>query len=172
MSSSPFLEELTCPVCGHGIWFVDALFECGWLFIFCTSSVCRWGVLAQWECLFSGLGFVNTANMKVVNGMVEVKGWTEEKDKIERTPVWLRESDIVEVDFSVMPEPVETPRKDARTGREYKSIDYKIAIFLADGSRAFRMIDKYVLVDMTKAWELASPSKPKRMSYRRPVRRR
>lgn len=31
-----------CPVCGDVLRFCDALNLCGWLFVWCYNSKCRW----------------------------------------------------------------------------------------------------------------------------------
>jgi len=99
--------------------------------------------------------------------------WMKKARDIEEAPKWLREGDTVEVVYGEFEE-VETPRKDRRTGNEYVTIDFKVSIVLPNGSKAFRLVDKYTFVDLIKEFKAHAKDgvMPKTVTYRRPVRRR
>ena len=99
--------------------------------------------------------------------------WQKKAKKIETMARWLREGDVVEVVYGEFEE-VQTDRVDKRTGNPYQTTDFKITVLKSDGSKAFRLIDKYVFVDLMKSFKAGSKDgvMPKTIQYRRPVRRR
>jgi len=99
--------------------------------------------------------------------------WTKLAFEIKRTPSWLRRGETVTIVYGDFEE-VETARTDKKTGASYKSKDWKIGVLLRDGSKAWRMIDKYVFVDVMKMFKARAVDGkvPATVVYRRPLRRR
>lgn len=179
-----------CWKCGHRLRYLDAFDACGWLFVWCSNAECRWcyvhDVACENEGLLSGFDVCNV-NEKVVSEMVERKDevvesidaemdeWVEEAERIAKEPMWLRDGEDVDVIYGRFKK-VTTSRKDTRTGRAYESNDFQIGIKMPDGSIGYRLINRYVYMELIKAFQRASGGTPIKkgtiLSFRRTPYRR
>ncbi len=94
--------------------------------------------------------------------------WLQKKNEIDNTARWLQEGERVEIVYGEFEE-VETPRKDRRSGREYISKDFKIAVVLPDGRKAFRKVGQYLFSEIIGQFQ--REKMPKTIQYMRPYYR-
>lgn len=102
----------------------------------------------------------------------KVDKWILEAKAIEEAPIWLVEGDTVEIIYGNF-EKVVTDRKDRNTGRAYQTNDFKIGVKLRDGTVGYRLVSKYLFVDIIKAFKDEKKAHDgETLTYRRPLRRR
>jgi len=98
--------------------------------------------------------------------------WLRKAYEIEHSLIWLRRGETAEIVFGEFEE-VGTDCTDQRMGKPCKTTDVKIKVVLADGSEAWRLIDKYTFVDLMKKFDESAKDGvlSKTLVYRRPFRR-
>ena len=89
------------------------------------------------------------------------------KSEIDGKARWLREAEEVEIPFADFEE-TKTERRDKRTGNAYTTTDYKIAIRLAGGKVAYRLVNQYVLSEIIEGFK--NQGMPSTLIFRRTSR--